>query len=397
MRFMFIKKSGLFLIVLVSGLLLINGADQGFAKKKQSFEPVDPAIFSEFDSNSKIVLNFGDLSEVLQSVVYRVGQSRRILRRAQTETYTGSRFVTAKNVSISRYESNRLLIHDFDKNLKRFFLDYQSGLITISKNTPLKSLNKNAQLAFWFNLHNVMIMNELIDQYPIKSLKKFRKKSKGFFFQQIVEVDGVMLSVSDIEQIIIANWKSPSVIYGLWQGSIGGPSLPNQAFTQKNVRALLKLNAEEFVNSNRGARPSGSKMLVSEFYEWTLGPFQNSEEALLSHIKQLSDGGFHGNISEVNSISFNYYDWGVTDLLGGTSYQGNTSQVGALQSGGSNQKAKAGSGSTNAASGPNANDFIYDSLGGGTNDQNLPPKALELIREMRINNYPPKTAGIGNP
>lgn len=378
----------LFTLILVSSALCVGGAIEVTAKDKDG-EPADPTLFSEFDPNSKIVLNFGDLSEVLQSVVYRVGQSRKILRKAQAETYTGSRFVTATNISISRYEGNRLLIHDFDKNIKRFFLEYQERLVEIVADTKLKTLNKDAQLAFWLNLHNVMVLNELIDQYPIKSLKKFRKKSKGFMFQQIVKVEGVLLSVADIEQILISNWESPLVIYGFFQGSIGGPSLPNQAFNQKNVWPLLKLNAGEFVNSNRGARPSKGKMVVSEFYNWTLGAFENSDAVLLAHIKQLSESRFHGDISGINSLSYKYYDWGVTDLLGGSSYQGNTSQVGALQSGGSDQRSKAGS-SKVSASGPNANDYIYDNLGAKVNGSNLPPKAMELIREIKINNYPPR-------
>ena len=55
--------------------------------------------------------------------------------------------------------------------------------------------------------------------------------------QEILEVQGVKLSLNDIQYSILAKKYDgdPLIIYGLYQGIIGGPNILNRAYTAKNV------------------------------------------------------------------------------------------------------------------------------------------------------------------
>jgi hypothetical protein len=160
-------------------------------------------------------------------------------------------------------------------------------------------------------------MNKIIDEYPITNTKKLRKDRNSFWQEKVTTVGGMALSLEDIENILATNWDNPLVVYGLWQGAVGGPTLQREAYTGENVWKLLDRSAREFVNSNRGVKPEGNTLEVSEFYGWVKPAFGNSDTVLLSHIKAFARPDFMGDISGANQINYDYYDWTIADLVGG--------------------------------------------------------------------------------
>ncbi|MEE8295467.1 MAG: hypothetical protein V3R64_07120 [Sphingomonadales bacterium] len=142
---------------------------------------------------------------------------------------------------------------------------------------------------------------------------------------------GVRLSLTDIEEILFHNFETPLVAFGLFQGSIGGPRILNYAYTGRNVWPSLEKNAVEFVNSNRGLRPpTGTRMIVSTYFEWAMQAFGPTEENVLNFIKIYADPKFIGDVSEVKSLNFKYYDWSIADVRGGSGHSGQISQFGGI-------------------------------------------------------------------
>jgi len=314
------KKTGL-VILLILGLLPISG----FAQNDQNTQTNVVARFSEYKTSSKSKIDFSPFTDVLQATVLPLGQSKSILgTEGKSKKFVNSN-ISFGNYGPSRFEGNRLFLHSMGEDYEMYYSDLIAGLENLSNSRPLSSFSKDAQLTYWLNLHNMIVIRKLIREYPIRKLNGFKKGKRGnpaFWDQKVVTIDGVPLSLTDIERIVIGNWDSPLVIYGFFQGSIGGPTLARNAFTSKNVWQQLETNAVEFVNSNRGARPKGSKMLVSKFYAWTAAAFDNSDQKILAHIKEYSDPAFHGDISGISTINPGYYDWMVADLAGGVVHGG---------------------------------------------------------------------------
>jgi len=313
------------LILFITACFTAGLSQQGFGED-QAFSP--PEYFSEFSPDSKTTIDHSPLTQILKNSVLPFGRSRdRQQTTGKKEFYKNSHIPKFLNGSPSRLEGNRLMIHAFSDDHTNFFKGYQEGLETLSLRRPLRNLNKNEQLAYWLNLYNVIVINKLIEEYPISKLKILKKEGQSFWDQKVSTVEGMPLSLHDIEQILIKNWTSPLVIYGLFQGSIGGPTLSREAYSGANVWTLLEENATEFVNSNRGVIPKKDRLEVSLFYQWVKGAFQNSDEVLLDHINAYADPEFMGDISHLHTIRYKYYDWYVADLMEGRTHVGDYSRA----------------------------------------------------------------------
>ena len=58
------------------------------------------------------------------------------------------------------------------KGFKKEEVALQSYLELLSKNLPEKSWTKNATLAYWINAYNAYTVKLILDNYPVKSIKK---------------------------------------------------------------------------------------------------------------------------------------------------------------------------------------------------------------------------------
>ncbi|HEY5775696.1 MAG TPA: DUF547 domain-containing protein, partial [Xanthomonadales bacterium] len=176
------------------------------------------------------------------------------------------------------------------------------------------------QLAYWLNLYNVTVLNEIIKEYPQRNLKKLSVGKNSIFSEKILNVAGVPLSLDDIAYTILKNNynSDPLIIYGLYQGYIGGPNIRKKAYTGNDVWRALKNNANEFINSNRGTYPKDEKTFrVSSLYERNKAFFPDFEDDLRKHLQTYINGDERAELQSASSIRADIDDWTVTDL-GGT-------------------------------------------------------------------------------
>lgn len=321
-----------FRITLISLFGLVLVSSQAFSQTGDVAER-----FSGFNASSKAKINHEPLTEFLAETVWEVGRSNSFLGSEKPDAYRNSRIKTAKPLAPSRFEGSRLFVHAFTEGHKTFLLSYQEGLELLSNRRAIAKFNKNEQLAYWLNLYNIIVINKIIEEYPIQNLKPLRSPKRGknsFWNEKVTTVEGIPLSLTDIEKILFSNYDSPLVAFGLWQGSIGGPRLLSKAYSGSNVWNLLEKNAEEFVNSNRGLRPpTGSRLKVSNFYEWMMPAFGTSDEHVMMFIKEFYDPNFVTGVEGVSSLSFKIYNWQIADVMGGTLHTGSKSKLGGVLTG----------------------------------------------------------------
>eukprot|EP00658_Telonema_sp_P-2_P061454 TRINITY_DN50153_c0_g1_i4.p1 TRINITY_DN50153_c0_g1~~TRINITY_DN50153_c0_g1_i4.p1 ORF type:complete len:147 (+),score=17.35 TRINITY_DN50153_c0_g1_i4:118-558(+) len=109
----------------------------------------------------------------------------------------------------------------------RILEQIKTELEAIPEQAPLRLWTKNEQLAYWLNLHNITIIIELTKQYPMKSLRpllKGSRKEPALWDQKLMTVSGIPLSLNDVHDILVEKWDSTLVMYGLFQGYVGGPN-----------------------------------------------------------------------------------------------------------------------------------------------------------------------------
>ncbi|MFB9374883.1 DUF547 domain-containing protein [Algimonas porphyrae] len=212
-------------------------------------------------------LDFTLWDEILKDMVLYTGPSLR-QRASQPSPVVGSR-MTFGHTSPIRLEGNKVLFEGIDDDFKTMLDIYVEDLVDIGNRIDLASIPQDAQLSYWMNLHNILVIQGIAENYPISSPSRIKgADGLGFHDTKRITIDGVPLSLRNIRQdIVYANWSNPLVIYGFFHGDLGSPSIQRKAFTADTVWDTLRFSGTEFANSLRGFIVYGDKPQISRHYE----------------------------------------------------------------------------------------------------------------------------------
>lgn len=277
-----------------------------------------PAPFRGEDAQSKFTLTYDDISQVLGRYVVDLGMSDRSVANAATPNLN-----TRLRENIKRktaLEANRFFFEAFkEKNAEKdIFTKIRKSLETIPNEISLAQLTKAEQLAYWLNLYNIGLLEQLVAIYPTKRLESALFGADGMLAKKIFNVAGIELSLHDIQYNIVYEKfnDQPNIVYGFYQGYKGSPRISTSAFNSKNVFKKLKGNAIEFINSNRGTHFDGKKVRVSSFYERNKKMFPNFHRDLSLHLAKYAYSDINKNIENSGELYANIDDWSITDLFG---------------------------------------------------------------------------------
>ncbi len=271
------------------------------------------------DPNSKITINYEVLNLLYKATVTSASLSSRVYAQ-KAVSGIGTRLTSANN-NPTRMESSRVFYHKIKDEELGYIHDIRLAMEAIPELTPLETLNRDEQLAYWLNLYNITVFEQLAQRYPIQNLKKIRKGSSdnpSMWDEKILSVNGIAMSLNDIQYDIIQKiWPDPIVLYGMYQGAIGGPNLRKWAYTGKLVYQQLEDNAIEFVNSLRGLRFRGKNALASEMYHWNSELFPDFETDLRTHLRKYTNLRLTTRLDASWNLNADVYDWYIADIING--------------------------------------------------------------------------------
>lgn len=282
-------------------------------------EPTEFDRYAAYDETSTTRIDYAAFTEILRGSVFDVGRSDRIPGRGQDVIRTGTR-ISYENRSRYRYEANRLALHLFEAEHREVVAQYRAELESLPSRVNLARLSSNEQLAYWLNLHNIVVIDELARAYPIRRLRNWKIDGVPYADAEIINLDGHRISLNDIRfNIVGANWDDPRVIYGFFSGAIGGPTLQSRAFESSRVWSSLEANAREYVNALRGVESERLGFRVSPLYEeWRDIMFPAWPEDLRSHLGQFAEPNAQATIAVAEAPNFLIYDWAIADMTNGT-------------------------------------------------------------------------------
>ena len=304
------KKVGMTICVF-SGLWMIFNA-------ASAAEPEVPEPFRGYDDSSVYSITYDDLTAVLNTVVVDLGLSTRRVAQPPPDI-TGTRVKT--KVKKTANEGNRFYFETFEEEDegREYLRGIQNSLEQLPSEAALKYFSRDEQLAYWLNLYNVTVLNEIIEVYPKKNLKRVVSGRNSIYAKKLLTVAGIPLSLNDIQFTILnLNYENnPLVIYGLYQGIIGGPNIRKSAYKGVTVYEDLENNAYEFINSNRGTYSRGSGAFrVSSFYDRNRVYFPDFAADLTEHLSQYLRDKELSQLQAASKIVPDIDDWTVNDLLG---------------------------------------------------------------------------------
>jgi Protein of unknown function, DUF547 len=213
------------------------------------------------------------------------------------------------------------------------------GYVNLLATTAVDKLSTNDRIAFWLNAYNALVLKTVIDHYPIaKRSADYPDKSirqiPGAFERLQHKVGSRLLTLDQIEQTVLPEFKDPRVYLALGRGAVGSGRLRSEAFSGAQIDQQLTEVANECV-----ARPEcvhldrdNNKMNISAIFSWREKEFVPTfadkapaafssrspvERAVLGFIQpkllQTEKDFLEKNAFQVVYMPF---DWNLNDLTG---------------------------------------------------------------------------------
>ena len=171
-----------------------------------------------------------------------------------------------------------------DLNVRDGFVYYRAlradrakldGYVNLLANAAVDKLPREARLAFWLNAYNALVLKTVVDHYPIpKRTSEYPDRSirqiPGAFERLQHKVAGRMLTLDQIEQTILPEFKDPRVYLALGRGAAGSGRLRSEAFTPAQVEQQLAEVANECVTRPQCVQidRDTNKVNISAIFSW---------------------------------------------------------------------------------------------------------------------------------
>jgi hypothetical protein len=143
------------------------------------------------------------------------------------------------------------------------------------RTASIANQSREAQIAFWINAYNALVIRTVVDHYPIAGQSPTYpaaslRQVPGAFDRVSHQVAGRMLTLDDIEQKVLPAFQDPRVFLALGRGAIGGPRLRSEAFVADRLERQLATAAAECADHAQCVRidHDGNRLRVSSIFAW---------------------------------------------------------------------------------------------------------------------------------
>jgi len=156
--------------------------------------------------------------------------------------------------------------------LERAKLD---GFVNSLANVQADRLGREDRIAFWLNAYNALVLETVIDHYPIqKRSNEYPAKSirqiPGAFERLPHRAGGRTVTLDQIEQTILPEFRDPRVYLALGRGADGSGRLRSEAFSGQRLETQLTESAGECVDRARCVKVDreADTLAVSSIFSW---------------------------------------------------------------------------------------------------------------------------------
>jgi hypothetical protein len=213
------------------------------------------------------------------------------------------------------------------------------GYISQLATANVAGLPRDAQVAFWLNAYNAVVMRTVIDRYPIRgSAPDYPPNSirqiSGAFERLPHRLGGRTLTLDDIEKKVLPEFRDPRVYFALGRGAVGSGRLRSEAYEAARLETQLSQVAAECASRPvcvQIDRPN-NRVLASAIFSWREAEFSAAyagsagaafasrspiERAILSFVElKLLPAERQFLAQNAFSVAYDAFDWSLNDLTG---------------------------------------------------------------------------------
>jgi hypothetical protein len=193
--------------------------------------------------------------------------------------------------------------------------------------------------AFWLNAYNALVLQTVIDRYPIHGTAKGYpansiRQIPGAFEKTPHAIAGKQVTLDHIETVVLAELDDPRLYLALGRGAVGSGRLRSEAFSTKGVDKQLAEVKAQFATTPRWAKVDAlaGKVSISPILSWRAPAFieeyaddsfdlpkrEPIERAVIGFLRpHLLDAEEEFIKKNTFQLTYEPFDWRLNDLTGG--------------------------------------------------------------------------------
>jgi hypothetical protein len=189
----------------------------------------------------------------------------------------------------------KLNANSSDKNMiKEAFLNFQ-------KLVP-STMSKNEQKAYWINLYNITVIQEIVENYPVKSINDI----PNVFTKKIVTVEGERLALDDIEKQKLRTFDDPRYHFAIVCAAISCPNIIPELYEGNRINYQLEMVTHDFINNAQKNDTKSKVVMLSKLFDWYGDEFKRFG-GIKGFINQYMT--YDERLTTKRTIKFIEFDW----------------------------------------------------------------------------------------
>ena len=177
---------------------------------------------------------------------------------------------------------------------------------------------RNAKMAFWINVYNVLAIDVVLDKYPVKSINDV-----GGWFKKVWDIDagivaGQMVSLNYVEHEVLRKMGDFRIHAAIVCASVSCPDIRAEAFTAHKLDVQLDEQMLLWLaNPDKGARLDtfGRFIEISKIFDWFGEDFTKGGKTVLESIAHYLPPSTSAALNDDTKVKYLDYDWSLNDSL----------------------------------------------------------------------------------
>jgi hypothetical protein len=178
--------------------------------------------------------------------------------------------------------------------------------------------NREAQLAYWINAYNALVLQSFAAEYPQKRERLTSLLGRAVFFARNKhKVGGKDRTLSDIEDNTIRKiFREPRIHFALVCASASCPWLSQTAYTAAGLENELDADARRYFAQARNFQMDEGKreVTIPRIMEWFKEDFGGKPDSLLAFIARYRKDEAAKLTKGAWRIKYFEYDWSPNDV-----------------------------------------------------------------------------------
>ena len=175
----------------------------------------------------------------------------------------------------------------------------------------IDAFSKAEKTAFYINLYNAAMLQIVLENYPLESVKTIGILPFSVFKKDWIALGDTKVSLDEIEKgILLKQYFDPRIHFAVNCASESCPPLRSEPFTGDRLEAQLQKQTELFAQSKRAARvdEEAESIAYSTLFKWYTDDFGDTSP------------GEYLNQYRSESLPTNYdaewipYDWSLNEI-----------------------------------------------------------------------------------